>query len=391
MPLIEPTADRLSAEDREAWEYDYGQDLKHRQDPWLVDAERKAIRLLRRWGYTNPNFGPPGYVSVSWGKDSVAVAHLAQLAGCDWPLVWNRTVGAENPDCFPVRDAFLRMFPEVEYHEVEWSGSWSASNRYFGSRRITGVRADESKQRRRSARVHGVSSVNQCRPILHWQADDVFRYHARHELPTHPAYAMTFDGMISRDIPRVNMVGTKGHGLNARAQRRKDDWENRYYPEVSPSPPPVGVSSPRKTVEKTPDLGPFPKEISKGIVDHCIPSFPDLEKENTQSIICSMTDRTEGETMKATITRETDTNGEIIYRRTYLHHGQQHEDILNDDGVTIHSTYQPTVDTSPTAADIRQGIAKLYIRLHQAENDPKYFGFTPETLREKIAYLENIL
>ena len=232
MGLISPTADRLSPLEREAWEYWATVDEQEGQHPYLVDLQLTAVDLLAEWcSYRYGHHGPSGHVSVSWGKDSVTVAHLSILAETGWPLVWVRTEGHENPDCYAVRDAFLQQFPDVEYHETWWEGSWSRSTYYQGRRRVVGVRADESAQRRESARTHGRATRDVCRPILHWSADNVFGYLARHDLPVHPAYAMTMDDTVPRSRPRVNMIRTPGHGLPPRAQLWREEWERRYYPE----------------------------------------------------------------------------------------------------------------------------------------------------------------
>lgn len=58
------------------------------------------------------------YVSVSWGKDSVVLAHLCVCAGIDVPFIWIVEKPFFNPDCLPVRDAFLKRF-SIRYYEYE--------------------------------------------------------------------------------------------------------------------------------------------------------------------------------------------------------------------------------------------------------------------------------
>jgi len=179
-----------------------------------------------------------GYVSVSWGKDSVVVAHLAY--GLGLPLVWIRVEPIKNPDCELVRDSFLSRFP-CEYYEIErWCvnsvGGWKASGtlesgaseaaKRFG-RRVTGIRMDESSDRRLSAYVHGEQSKNSVRPILRWSVQDVMGYLAMHDLPIHPAYAMLGGGRYDREWLRVCSLGGRRGDGNGRLE-----WEQEYYGDV---------------------------------------------------------------------------------------------------------------------------------------------------------------
>lgn len=66
-----------------------------------------------------------------------------------------------------------------------------------------------------------------CRPIGRWTAIDVYAYLHRHDLPIHPAYAMSFGGQLDRRWLRVSPIG----GLS-QAHKRRADWEEAYYPEI---------------------------------------------------------------------------------------------------------------------------------------------------------------
>lgn len=173
----------------------------------------------------------PGYAGVSWGKDSVVVAHLIVRAGLDVPLVWVRVDGVENPYSPLVRDAFLARWP-VRYEEIEApagahrtsaEGFRIAAER-FGDRYVSGVRAEESRARRVSLATHGIDTGRACRPIARWSTAQVFAYSQAHGLPLHPAYAMTMGGMLPREHLRVAALGGergRGHG--------REEWERRYY------------------------------------------------------------------------------------------------------------------------------------------------------------------
>lgn len=175
---------------------------------------------------------PDAYVGVSWGKDSVVVADLA-LVVC--PGIRLRkmvlTRAPDQPGTSEVRDAFRGTHPDADYGEFETDvvDGLAAMSRWMGGApRITGVREDESADRRLSARVHGVATERSCRPLLRWSADDVFAYLYAHHLPVHPVYAMTIGGQLDRRHLRVHALGGP---QGAEFGRR--EWEARYFPDAA--------------------------------------------------------------------------------------------------------------------------------------------------------------
>jgi phosphoadenosine phosphosulfate reductase len=226
MTLIKSS--RYSRDDFAFWKQLEEADLVHAKGLKTKIAKAKAL-LSTIWS---------GYVSVSWGKDSVAVAHLAH--GMGFPVVWIRVEPIRNPDCELVRDAFLSKF-DCEYHEIErwcekdksgWhatgsleSGATEASKRF--GRRITGIRMDESSDRRLSAFVHGEETTNTVRPILRWTVADVMGYLALNRLPVHPAYACLGGGLYNREWLRVCSLGGRRGDGNGRTE-----WERQYYGDV---------------------------------------------------------------------------------------------------------------------------------------------------------------
>lgn len=209
-------------------------------------TNRRVERLVARAAEEIDRFvradGGAVYASASWGKDSVALAHVAALQNPEIPLVWVRVEPIFNPDCLAVRDAFLARHPSIRYAEIVvrcrsdrygWHASgtleegFRAARARYGGRRISGVRADESGRRTVSARVHGVSSETSCRPILRWSAADVFALHQAAGLPTHPAYAMLGGGRYDRSRVRVSSLGgRRGDGFG------RAEWEREYYGDV---------------------------------------------------------------------------------------------------------------------------------------------------------------
>lgn len=190
----------------------------------LVDQATAAMRDFAAAG--------PCLLGTSWGKDSVVVAHLAWSAGLDVPvmrMVQDRPDRRENPDIPAVRDAFLNRFP-CSYTEFMSSADDGLAhmNAANGGRYISGVRADESSTRSLTVAKNGLASASTCRPIGWWRAMHVWAYLARHDLPIHPAYAMTHGGVLNRDRIRVHSIGgtEQGSGVG------RLQWERHYYKEV---------------------------------------------------------------------------------------------------------------------------------------------------------------
>lgn len=232
MPLIR--VPQQTERDIEAWEREARADpivarsARHRAK---VAASEQALREFAARG--------PCYVGVSWGKDSVCVAHLAVALDLDVPLVWFPAGDIENPYCVLVRDAFLQQHPRARYEERAatldrpWDGisehdgaqaAFVRESRAFGRRYVSGVRADESGARTLRMRRHGFSSRNTCAPIGWWSCADVFAYLHEHALPLHPAYAMSMGGVIAREYLRVGTLGGRGGAGHGRRE-----WEQRYY------------------------------------------------------------------------------------------------------------------------------------------------------------------
>ena len=244
---------RLTSRDREAWARAEAIDAVNAQRARLrakAKAARETITTFAADG--------PCYLGVSWGKDSTVIAHLAveiaRVGGPRIPIAWVRREPIDNPDCHLVRDAFAARFPDADLHEIrvdcecdptrpeQW---WTAGRpgravsdqpkqvgfalaaARFGRRYISGVRAAESGIRELRMAKHGIVSANTCAPIGRWSTAEVFAYLHLHDLPIHPAYAMTLGGLLDRDRLRVGSIGGphgRGHG--------RLEWERRYYPEI---------------------------------------------------------------------------------------------------------------------------------------------------------------
>lgn len=240
-------SEKHSARDLEEWRRLERYDETLAASPALERRTRRAIRVMEDFAKR-----VDCYVGVSWGKDSVVVAHLASLSPAltGLPLVWVRVDPISNPDCEAVRDAYLASSRQP-YHEITthctWSdGEWHATGTLeegfaraksaFGEAHVSGVRSDESNMRKLRTMRWGESSKNTCAPIARWSGLDVFAYLYKHNLPIHPAYAMSFGGMTPRERLRVASLGGKrGTGMGRR------QWEWHYYPEKMHE---LGISRP---------------------------------------------------------------------------------------------------------------------------------------------------
>lgn len=238
MPLIQ--SPRHTPADLEAWEAASRYDT--RLWPTITGKADRAAEVIRDFAH-----GGGCYAGCSWGKDSVVVAHLIAAQQIDVPIVWVRVKQWENPDCEQVRDAFLAKYGEhITYDEItvdaatprRWeadtqgnartsTGGFAIAKERHGHRHISGVRAQESATRRATVARNGEASTNTCRPLAYWTGQDVFAYLAHHDLPIHPAYAMTYGGALDRGHVRVGSLGgERGTGVG------RAEWEETYYPDV---------------------------------------------------------------------------------------------------------------------------------------------------------------
>ena len=198
-----------------------------------VEQAAEAIRVFAAHGNC--------YAGISWGKDSVVLAHLLSIHAPDVPLAWVKQVPLFNPDCESVRNVFLRKY-DSRYEEIviqlrrgrrTWhaTGSieagFSAAAKMFGARYFSGIRASESGGRKMRMLTHGVTSKNTCAPLGWWTEADIFAYLAVHDLPAHPVYAMLGQGRWERcHIRTCRLDGRSGDGIG------RAEWEREYYADV---------------------------------------------------------------------------------------------------------------------------------------------------------------
>ncbi len=230
---------RHTREDLTYWhEYESADFIPQLRHDKQVDAAKREIAqfLTSRW---------PCYAGVSWGKDSVVVAHLLWRFARHVPLMHLRPSN-HNPDCDVVRDIYFATYPGQEYREVsvDYSGidrtrlargelDRSTDKRWYAAidgfsvgyvGKILGIRGEESTPRRMRMLRWGCASPNSLAPIGYWKTADVFSYLARNLLPVHPAYACLGGGRWPRELIRVAEIGdTNGTSIGRR------EWELEYY------------------------------------------------------------------------------------------------------------------------------------------------------------------
>ncbi|MDK8811543.1 phosphoadenosine phosphosulfate reductase family protein [Corynebacterium striatum] len=233
-------SDRHTPQDLQAWEnlerYD------HRLYPAAEAKAAHAIRIIQEFATAGDC-----YLSTSWGKDSTVLVDLAGRADVDIPIVSLVIDGYELPGTTQVRDKVLDRYPNLTYHELVlppqpnrwWDTTtvkrskydadigWRLIEKRFGPRHITGIRAEESRIRTLVQRRFGDATDRTARPIGTWAATDIFAYLAGHNLPVHPAYAMSHGGTLDRRWLRVHALG----GVTG-ADKGRADWEQHYYGDV---------------------------------------------------------------------------------------------------------------------------------------------------------------
>ncbi|MDK8794221.1 phosphoadenosine phosphosulfate reductase family protein [Corynebacterium sp. MSK041] len=233
-------SERHTPQDTAAWErlerYDH---LLH---PAAEEKAGHAIKVIRE-------FADAGdcYLSTSWGKDSTVLVDLAARADRKIPIVSLVIDGYELPGTSEVRDMMLTRYTHLDYHELTlppqpnrwWDTTtikrtkydadigWRLIEKRFGPRRITGIRAEESRIRSLVQHRFGDATTNTARPIGTWTATDIFAYLAGHQLPIHPAYAMSHGGTLDRRWLRVHALG----GVTG-ADKGRADWEQHYFGDV---------------------------------------------------------------------------------------------------------------------------------------------------------------
>lgn len=196
---------------------------------------RARESALLRW--LDEHVGPDCYISWSAGKDSTVVAHAARRVNPALPVLmvdpgvpihWTDDDRARMLGWCP--DAKLFAFAKFARadvsHEQDADAYRAAVHRVMFAdleahararglrRRITGIRAAESKGRARCQPV----TLRTLQPILGWSTDDVWTYTVAHDLPWLSIY-----DHVGPDA-RNGLVGKNG------VENGRLAYLRRYYP-----------------------------------------------------------------------------------------------------------------------------------------------------------------
>lgn len=190
-----------------------------------LPSYKKKLRKSKEVAKEIINKAEKPFVSVSWGKDSIVVAHLLWRQNSDIQMIWSdRGEEGEYPETYNLVEKWKEKFkinllslkPEMSmfeiYHKygipevtsdktkdivkninlVQTIDHYAKQHQYDG--RIMGLRIDESRGRAHLGKRKGplfFSKAQQiwiCNPIIYWTARDVWTYIVENDLPYHPLY-----------------------------------------------------------------------------------------------------------------------------------------------------------------------------------------------------------
>lgn len=159
--------------------------------PDYRDMVRKAHDDIRRM----LQLAPSSYVSVSWGKQSVCMAHLVYFIAPETPMVhWSNPDAELIADFAATRDTFLARWPiaytEFPQGDTDLFGNGRAFLREHAMTGLfMGLAADESKGRNQSLQggrktiMQYADGTWRCCPVAAWRKQDLAAYIAAHDLP----------------------------------------------------------------------------------------------------------------------------------------------------------------------------------------------------------------
>lgn len=149
------------------------------------------------------------YVSWSAGKDSQVVAHLANrvhpgipvlIADCGVPYHWTENERQRLLDYATAQGWSVSIYPWDKWsdavlgedraesyrrlvHEQQFVSLTTDATTRGLNRRITGMRADESANRRKLLSSTRGETRNTLHPIWNWSVDDAWTYLVKHDVP----------------------------------------------------------------------------------------------------------------------------------------------------------------------------------------------------------------
>lgn len=176
------------------------------------------------------------YVSVSWGKQSIVLAHLARELAPEAPLVhWGGEQERHIANFAAVRADFLGRFGG-RYIEVDGDAlmadklrhaghAWTVSQGFQGV--YMGLAKEESRARRMtlSRDVDGIytysDGILRCCPLADWRVPDLAAYIATHRLKMLDLYERY--GLDIRTSSRIKASGHTRAGLEYLSSTRQHE------------------------------------------------------------------------------------------------------------------------------------------------------------------------
>lgn len=179
------------------------------------------------------------YAAISFGKDSMVMAHLLIQHMPDIPMVWSdRGEEAELPETYAYINEVKKKYnlnleivkPEISQFEIyrryglpdvdegvtraivtqiniiRVFAKYTKENGNDGY--FQGLRADESQGREKMARSYGPLFLRKkdnmivCNPLLWWTGRDIWAYIVANEIPYHPEYDN--DRFKNRELVRLS-------------------------------------------------------------------------------------------------------------------------------------------------------------------------------------------
>lgn len=239
---------------------------------------RRRIQAVQRAILVGLDKMAHSYLSMSFGKDSMVMAHLVLQMAPDIPVLYvNCGEFDEWPDTLRVKQEFLQRFP-CDFHELsgpsiigfyrqagyayyqdhEETAEVRAIQRQYGqslekaivakARELgcdggfIGMRAEESANRRRLFRWRGglyfadERQMWACCPLEKWTGRDIWAYIVKNDLPYNELYDLHPAG---REVARNGaMIGTRSEVQDRLSflKRMYPDWWNRFvfeFPEIA--------------------------------------------------------------------------------------------------------------------------------------------------------------
>ena len=219
---------------------------------------RKRIASATQLIYGNPNH----CVSVSWGKDSVVMLHLAASVLDRVKAVHGRyrQEAEQFEDMDFVRDQMLAKLQNIDYSEASVTGNWQMYERvdhFFlesetarereahtwyrklwaaemsaltGDKVMIGMRPEESRIRRMLVARFGAEYTTKAGrstvlPLVGWGAKDVWAYIVSNDLP----WLKIYDVARSRDKARSDFAfGESGVSVGLMRQGQWLEWRDAY-------------------------------------------------------------------------------------------------------------------------------------------------------------------